>query len=96
MDFVEVTEAVVLGAAFGMEGDYRITVARGALCLAVGFLGGDAAVGDALLQEFFRLGDALQLVEAEEVAVAACASLDAGVLGGEGADMPWLAACQHP
>ena len=32
----------------------------------------------------------------EEVAVAACASLEAGFLGGEGADLPWLAACQHP
>ena len=96
MDFVEVTEAVVLGAAFDVEGDYRVAVAMDALHLAVGLLGVDVAVGDALLQEFFRQGDALQLVEAEEVAVAACASLEAGFLGGEGADLPWLAACQHP
>ena len=31
MDFVEITEAVVLGAAFDMDGDYRITVAMEAM-----------------------------------------------------------------
>ena len=37
MDFVEVTEAVVLGASFDVEGDYRIAVAMEALYLSVGF-----------------------------------------------------------
>ena len=70
MDFVEVTEAVVLGAAFDVEGDYRVAVAMEALHLAVGLLGVDVAVGNALLQEFFRQGDALYLVESVEVATA--------------------------
>ena len=59
LDFVEVTEAVVLGAAFDVEGDYRIAEAMDPLHLAVGFLGVDVAVGDAHLQELFRQGDAL-------------------------------------
>jgi len=79
---VQVAEAVVLGVAVDADGDYRVAVAVdadggvGVLLLSGG------AVGDALLQEFFRQGDALQLVEAEEVALAVRASLEAGFLRG--------------
>ena len=92
MDFVEVAETLVLGFSICMNGDDCIAVTMDALYLFIGFLGIHVAVGYAILQQFFRQGDALYLVESVEVATFAVVSHEACLLHGQADDLPWCLA----